>query len=178
LDPKDYVKRKQGTFDFDHFIQSPKEYEPDFLRFTKVADVFIPCHFWDKDSPLFFTLEELKAPDFSISIIADVSCDIPGPIPTTIRTSTIENPYYDLDPETMDEKPPFSSSRNITVMAVDNLPTALPFDASRTFAMDMYNEVLPSLFGEDKEGIIERATILKNGKLTPPYSYLKDFLGK
>lgn len=178
LDPADYVRRGAGQFNFDHFIKNPQEYESIFHPYTKVADVFIPCHFWDKNSPVFFTAEDLKVKDFSISIIADVSCDIPGPIPTTIRSSTLDEPFYDVDPETLEEQQPFSSPGHVTVMAVDNLPTALPVDASRTFALDMYNEVFPSLFGNDKDGVIERATILKDGKLTARFNYLKDFLGQ
>lgn len=176
LDPQDYVRRKSGPFDLDHFFQDPREYESTFLPYTKVADVYIPCHFWNQESPVFFTKEDLKSPDFSISLIADVSCDVDGPVPTTTRTSTIEEPYFDIDPETMEEKPAFSSPSNVTVMSVDNLPAALPVDASRTFARDLYEFVFPSLFGDDEHGIIERATILKEGKLTPPFEYLKDFL--
>jgi len=74
------------------------------------------------------------------------------------------------------EKSAFSSPSNVTVMAVDNLPAALPIDASRTFARDLYEFVFPSLFGDDHDGIIERATILKDGQLTPQFSYLSDFL--
>ena len=125
---------------------------------------------------MFFTTEDLKAPDFGISIIADISCDVDGPIPTTVRTSTIEDPFYDIDPNTMEEQAAFSSSQNVTVMAVDNLPAALPVDASRTFARDLYEYVFPSLFGDDNDGIIDRATILNEGELTSKFSYLKDFL--
>ena len=176
LDPEDYVKRKQGTFDIKHFYKTPKEYESAFLPFAKVADVFIPCHFWNQSSPDFFTKEELNSPDFSISLIADISCDVPGPIPTTLRTSTIENPFYDIDTNTLTEMPPFSAPGHVTEMAVDNLPTALPVDASRTFARDLFYQVLPSLIGQDDDGIIHRATILKDGKLTPPFDYLRNFL--
>ncbi|WP_423128303.1 NAD(P)-dependent oxidoreductase [Gaoshiqia sp. Z1-71] len=176
LDPEDYVVKKQGKFDRDDFYQNPADYSSAFLPYLKPTDIFIPCHFWDQVSPHFFTPAQLRSPDFGISLIADVSCDVPGPIPTTIRTSSIDNPFYDVDPESLLEQPAFSSSAHITVMAVDNLPTALPFDASRTFARDLYHQVLPSLFGEDTEGIIERATILKDGQLTEQFSYLRDFL--
>lgn len=178
LDPADYVRRQNGNFDLQHFYKHPKEYESAFLPFTKAADVYIAAHFWNHASPVFFTPEELKSPDFGISLISDISCDVPGPIPTTIRTSSIEEPFYDVAPIDIKEADPFSSPDNISVVAVDNLPAALPMDASRTFARDLYYEVFPSLFGEDKEGIIERATILRNGKLAPRYNYLEDFLKK
>ena len=176
LDPEDYVVKKQGKFDRDDFYLNPKDYRSAFSPYLKPTDIFIPCHFWDQASPHFFTTAQLRSPDFGISLIADVSCDVPGPIPTTIRTSSIDDPFYDVNTKNLLEQPAFSSSAHVTVMAVDNLPTALPFDASRTFARDLYFQVLPSLFGEDTDGIVGRATILKNGQLTEQFSYLRDFL--
>ncbi|MCW0484613.1 NAD(P)-dependent oxidoreductase [Gaoshiqia sediminis] len=176
LDPEDYVARKTGKYSRDDFYSHPQQYESTFLPYVSAADVFIPCHFWDRESPHFFTPEQLQSADFNISLIADVSCDVPGPIPTTIRTSTIESPFYDVDPKGLSEKPAFSSARHITVMAVDNLPTALPLDASRTFSLDFYYQVLPALFGTDPDEIIQRATILETGKLTERFAYLNDFL--
>ncbi len=178
LDPEDYVKRKVGAFDEQHFYDHPTDYESAFLPYTKVADVFIACHFWNQVSPHFFTADDLRLDDFGISLVSDISCDVPGPIPTTLKTSEIESPFYDVDARNLSEQAPFSSSSHVTVTAVDNLPAALPMDASQTFARDLYHEVFPSLLGEDKEGIVERATILKKGKLTPRFSYLNDFLKK
>ena len=175
LDPMDYVERKSGDFDTAHFYSNPKEYQSAFLPFAKAADVFIASHFWNQESPPFFTVEDLQSPEFGISLVADISCDVPGPIPTTLRTSTIENPFYDVIPETLKETTPFSSAEHVTVVAVDNMPAALPKDAARTFARDMYYEVFPSLFTADNNGVVERATILKDGKLTPAFSYLIDF---
>ena len=36
----------------------------------------------------------MKRSDFKIRTIADISCDIDGPIPSTIRPSTISDPIY------------------------------------------------------------------------------------
>lgn len=177
LDPEDYVERTDGqAYSNVHFYEHPQLYHSSFLPYTKSADVFIPCHFWNQQSPDFFTKQDLLASDFSISLISDISCDVPGPIPTTLRTTEIETPFYDVEPESCFEKEAFSSKEHVTVVAVDNLPAALPFDASRTFARDLYYEVFPSLFGVDHHQIIERATILSKGKLTSRYSYLESFL--
>ncbi|WP_163707276.1 NAD(P)-dependent oxidoreductase [Mangrovibacterium lignilyticum] len=178
LDPEDYVAPKDGTFSQQEFYKDPSDYVSKFQPYLENADVFIACHFWDSNSPVFFTKEQLADRKFAISLIADVSCDLEGPIPTTMRTSSIEEPFYDVNPYELAEEPAFSHSKNVTVMAVDNLPTALPLDASRTFARDLYTFVFPSIFGEDTEGIAERATILKQGQLTPVFSYLDSFLNK
>jgi alanine dehydrogenase len=110
-------------------------------------------------------------------VVADISCDVDdGPIATTLRASTIDEPFYDYNPETGKEAPAFSSEKNITVMAVDNLPGELPRDASMSFGEAMLEKVIPSLAGNDEDGIIERATITRNGKLTPRFSYLEDWV--
>jgi len=61
-------------------------------------------------------------------------------------------------------------------MAVDNLPCELPRNASEDFGRELINNVLPNLIGEDKDDIIKRATIAKNGSLTSNYSYLQDYV--
>ncbi|MCK4662829.1 MAG: hypothetical protein KAT68_08195 [Bacteroidales bacterium] len=175
LDPDYYVKRNDGSpFELQHFFKYPEEYSSTFLPYTKVTNLFISCHFWDPKSPVFMTNNDMKANDFKISVIADVSCDIGEPIPSTIRSSSIDNPFYGYNPVTEKEVEPYSNNC-ITVMAVDNLPGELPRDASVDFGKGLIKNVFPSLFGEDAKGIIERGSILKNGKLTPKFSYLKDY---
>jgi len=179
LDPWHYTRRKDGTAfgpdGFNHFIQHPQEYESTFFPYTKKTDLYIASHFWDPQSPVFMIPEDYLASDFSIKVIADISCDIKKPIPSTLRASTIAEPFYDYDPRSGQESDPFSKG-NITVMAVDNLPGELPRDASVDFGRALMDNVFPSLFGKDREKIIERATIVKNGKLTKRFEYLKGFL--
>jgi hypothetical protein len=62
------------------------------------------------------------------------------------------------------------------VQAVGNLPCELPIDASIEFGEQLIRHVLPLLFTEDKDLIIENATIARAGKLTAKYSYLQDFV--
>ena len=176
IGPKDYTTRKDGKpFDFNYFLQNPQEHVSNFKRFTKVTDIFVACHFWDNKSPLFITKEDYRDPDFKISVIADISCDVAGPIASTVRSSTVADPFYGYNPfEERDERP-FISPKNITVMAVDNLPSELPRDASQDFGEMFLNNVLPNFFNDDKTGILERATIIKNGKLTPRYAYLEAY---
>lgn len=177
IDPDNYVKRKDGeAFNLSHFFTNPSEYDSTFLPYTKVADMYIPCHFWHPDSPPFMTPDDMKADDFNIKVIADVSCDIVEPIPSTLRASTIAEPFYDYNRQTGKEEKAFSDSKNVTVCAVDNLPGELPRDASEYFGNELLNNVLPSLFCEDKEGIIKRAVIADSGELTSNYGYLKDYV--
>ncbi len=176
IDPWDYVKRKDGTeFDLQHFFDHPDMYESTFYPYTKVTDILMACHYWDPQSPVFMTKSDMREPGFKISVIADISCDINGPVPSTIRASSIESPVYGYDPLTEQEIPPFEL-RGITVMAVDNLPGELPRDASVDFGKQLTERVMPALLGNDVDGIIERATIVKDGKLTKSFKYLQGYL--
>jgi len=176
IDPWDYVRRKDGdAVTLEHFFRVPEVYESIFKPYTKVTDLFIPCHFWDPKSPVFMTTTDMREPDFHIRVIADVSCDLNGPIPSTMRASTIDEPFYGYDPMTESETPPFDL-RSITVMAVDNLPGELPRDASEDFGNLLLRKVVPSLVDHDREGIIRRATILKEGELTTEFKYLSNYL--
>jgi len=107
-------------------------------------------------------------------VIADITCDIDGSVPTTIRASSIDKPFYGYNIREHKEDLPFNKD-TVCIMAVDNLPCELPRDASDDFGKDLMERVLPSIIGEDKDGIIERATICKNGKLTEGFEYLSDY---
>jgi saccharopine dehydrogenase (NAD+, L-lysine forming) len=177
IGPQHYTKHKDGReFDFSHFVNNPAEYESAFMPFAAVTDILITGHFWDPRSPAFFTAEQMRQPDFKISIIADVSCDIHGPIPSTIRATTISDPFYSYNPFLEAEEPAFSKLSNVTVMSIDNLPGELPRDASLDFGRQLMSNVLHDLLSEINSPMIERATIIKDGKLTPRYSYLNDYL--
>jgi alanine dehydrogenase len=177
IDPEHYVEHKGGMqFNLQHFFKHPEEYISSFKPFTKVTDIFIACHFWDPKSPAFITKEDYLEPDFKITVIADVSCDVDGPIASTVKASTIAEPFFGYNPKTGEAEPPFTSPNNITVMSVDNLPGELPRNASSDFGKNLIDKVYPSLFGNDDSGIIDRATITKDGKLTERYAYLQDYL--
>ena len=174
--PENYVRRKNGyEFDLFHFFLNPAEYQNAFLPYAKSTDLLMAAAYWNPKAPVLFNTEDMKSKSFRISVISDITCDIEGSVASTKRSSTIEDPYYDYNPATEELEPAFSSAKNITVQAVDNLPCELPKDASFDFGRNLIDKVFPSLFGEDSDGIIERATITKNGKLTPRFSYLQDF---
>lgn len=176
LDPWHYTKRSDGQpFDFDHFVAHPGGYESNFDRYGERTDLFIPCHFWDPRSPQMVTREQLRSGQFPIGLVADISCDIGEPIASTIRASTIAEPFYGYDPATGTEVGPFEPGA-VTVMAVDNLPGELPRDAASDFGAAMVEHVVPELLGLRDTGMLDRAAIADGGALTPPYAYLKNYL--
>lgn len=172
------VKRKDGKlFDRNDFRNNPDAYESDFIKFAKHTDIYIPCHFWDPKAPVYLGQEDFQKYNLPIKMIGDITCDICGSIKSTIRPATHAEPYYDFNPITYKEEAPFSTSHNITVMAVDTCPNALAIDASEYFG-DMLTEYVfkPLLRGEgDVSDVITKATIVRNGKLTERFAYLSDF---
>jgi len=177
LNTRDYNKALDGSkFNRSEFYESPSRYTSDFLKYAHKSDLLVACAFWDPAAPVLFKKEDIMDPHFKIRVIADVTCDIEGSIPSTKKASTIDDPVYDYNPSEDILEVPFTDEANLTVMAVDNLPCELPRDASESFGRELINKVLPALIGEDTEGIIERATITKNGQLTQTFSYLKDYL--
>lgn len=177
IDVLDYNKRIDGaTAEDNHdFYKHPEEYTSNFERFSKVADIFMAGHFHGNGSPDILTHEMLQATDCKIKVVADISCDTDGPVACTIRSSTIAEPFYGYLPSENKEVP-YSHPASIMVMAVDNLPCELPKDASEGFGEMFMEHVIPAFFNGDKDGILQRAKITENGKLTERFAYLQDYV--
>lgn len=177
LSSSDYHYRKDGGhFNRDEFHKNPELYNADFVKYTKVADILMAGAFWNPKAPALFSSHDMKASDFKIKIVADITCDMDGSIPCTKKPSTIPNPIYDFNPNSESVQEALSDERFITVMAVDNLPCELPRSASEEFGRDLIDKILKPLLEGDREGIIERGTIAKGGQLTAGFSYLQDYI--
>ena len=173
LDTKDYVSHKsKKPFELKHFIEFPKEYESTTYDYLKVSDIYISSHYWDPSSPKIFSKNQIKK--FSkLKIIGDVTCDVDGSIPTTIRSTTIEEPYFYLNTEIFSEID--KSNSDLAVMAVDNLPSELPRDSSTEFGNGIVNEVIPYILGKD-DGRILNSTITDKGLFLEKYTYLNEYI--
>ena len=131
--------------------------------------------YWDKNIPRLFEKTDIQRSDFRISVISDITCDMDGSVPINVGSSTIADPVYGIDRNTIEKVAPFQNTNEvIDVMAVDNLPNELPRDASQYFGVHFEKYILGELLAKNSD-IIERATICKNGKLTPDYEYLSDY---
>jgi len=164
-----------GAFSWDHFTQNPSAYHSDFMRWARQADVLVCAHFWAPEAPVYLSQENLADPTLRIRFIGDITCDIQGSIKSTLRASTHTEPYYDYNPITGQEEPAFSNDSNISVMAVDTCPNALALDTSAYFGDMLMQHVLVPLLKREHSNIIQRATILENGTLTPKFNYLAPF---
>lgn len=165
------------VFDKQHFYAHGEEYVSAFQPYYQKADIFINGIFYDKKAPAFFTVEEMQHPDFRIKVIADITCDIvpDSSVPSTIRASKIADPVYGFDPVGGAETPPYQTG-SIDVMAIDNLPSELPRDASAFFGRQLLEKILPELLKGRASEAIRRGMIAENGRLTPEFGYLTDYV--
>lgn len=176
LRSEDYYIRKDGRpWDKSDFYKHPEDYRSCFKPYYQKADIMINAVFWKEGIEPFFTREEMKASDFRIKVISDISCDIPGPVPSTLRSSTIGDPFFGYNVFLEKEVKPFEANI-IDVQAVGNLPCELPLDASIEFGEQLIRHVLPCLLVNENQELIVNATIAKNGKLTENFAYLKDYI--
>ena len=173
LETKDYVTNNSSSdFSLEHFINNPQDYSSSALQYLKETDILISAHYWDPSSPKIFENEDLKDLK-NLKIVGDITCDINGSVPTTIRSTTIEEPNYWIERYNLKEID--ESNDGIAVMAVDNLPSELPRDSSTEFSEGIINEVIPFLLKED-DGRILNGTITTDGSFLEKYNYLNDYI--
>ena len=173
LETKDYVTNNSSTnFNLEHFINNPQDYSSSALQYLKETNILISAHYWDPSSPKIFESKDLKDLQ-NLKIVGDITCDINGSVPTTIRSTTIEKPNYWIERNSLKEID--KNNDGIAVMAVDNLPSELPRDSSKEFSEGIINEVLPFLLKED-DGRILNGTITTDGSFLEKYNYLNDYI--
>ena len=177
LDVHQYNARMDGKpFDMDEFVADGTGYKSTFMPYAEVADMYIAGHYWAEGSPFLFTRDDMKRSTWKVKVVADVSCDIDGPVACTLRPSTIADPVYGYDPSAETECT-YDDPEGITVMAVDNLPCELPRDASHGFGKEMMAHVIPLLVGGDRDDMLTNATeTTLEGKLSPKFAYLQDYI--
>jgi len=173
ISTEEYVERNDGKdYSFQDFTSNPHEYKSKIKNYLFDTDMLITGHYWEPKFPKLFypnQINELK----NLKIIGDITCDINGAVPTTVRSTTIAKPYYSIDINSMKEID--LGSKGIAVMAVDNLPSELPNESSEEFGDSVISDVLPYLISKD-DGRISRATTASRGKFSSTYSYLWDFI--
>ena len=173
----DYNEREDGgEFNREKFKSDPSAYKSSFLPYACAADVFIAGHYYSQGSPYIISREDFKHPQIRLKVVADISCDIDGPVACTLRPSTVADPVYGYDTENECECS-IDTPGSVTVMAIDNLPCELPRDASKGFGRDMLDHVIPLLIEGDKDGILAgaRETGL-DGELCEKYKYLQEYV--
>jgi alanine dehydrogenase len=170
-----YERKDDGTYNREDFHNNPVQYKCCFSPYIKQTDLLLNGIYWDKNIPALFSIEEFQSNSFHIQTIADITNDTNGSIPVNIGDSTIQDPIYGVDKQTLQKTAPYLST-SVDLMAISNLPNELPRDASRYFGEQIIKHILEDLVKKGS-AVIERATILKKGQLSDEYIYLKDYAG-
>lgn len=170
-----HVRKEGGHFNREEFHRYPERYRSTFGNFLGATDMLLAGAYWNPKAPVLFSREDMVSENFRIRIVADITCDIKGSIPSTKMASTIPEPIYDYDATSDSTYEPFTNDRFVSVMAVDNLPCELPRSASEEFGRDLIDRILVPLLTNDPDGVIERATITSAGNLTRHFQHLHDY---
>ena len=170
-----YHRKDGGPWDIQHFYNNNEAYCCEFDNFLPYTDILINGIYWEESMPPLFTVKDTKQSNFAIKVIADITCDVQGSVPITMEATNIYNPTFGWSKSEQKQVAPFGED-TIDIMAVTNLPTELPKNASEEFGSLLLEHILPLVARRDKQSILKRATITSKGKLTKNYEYLTDFV--
>jgi saccharopine dehydrogenase (NAD+, L-lysine-forming) len=170
-----YARKDNDLFFRDDFHANPEAYKCLFSKYVNQADVLMNGIYWEEGIARLFEKEDVKRNDWRLNVIADISCDINGSVPINMGSTTIADPVYGVDRESLQRTAPYQNTKTIIdIMAVDTLPNELPRDAADYFGMHLSKYILPELLKADSE-VLARAIICENGQLTKRYEYLKEY---
>jgi len=170
-----YKHAGDGGYRRQEFHEHPERYTCKFLPYAAQTDILMNGVYWDQHVPRLFEKQDIQQESFIIQTIADVADDPGGSVPINLGDQSIEDPVYGVDRKSLQKTAPYQPG-SIDIMAVGNLPNELPRDASRYFGEQLIKFILEDLVGNGSPAI-DRATIVKNGTLTPGFEYLRDYAG-
>jgi saccharopine dehydrogenase (NAD+, L-lysine-forming) len=174
-------------FDLQDYYTNPFKYKNAFEKYIPHLSMLINGMYWDEKYPRIFTKEHLKKISHKsrpkMIVVGDISCDVEGAVEFMVKPTTIEDPIYVYNPDTEQITMGYHGE-GMQIMAVDILPSELPRDSSNGFGDVLVNFVKPIAIADyslpfeelDLPRAIKKALILHNGKLTPSYKYLADFI--
>ncbi|MCF6239202.1 MAG: hypothetical protein L3J79_10435 [Candidatus Marinimicrobia bacterium] len=175
-----------NNFVLQDYFEHPEKYRSKFNQYLNKMHILVSCIYWDTPYPRLITLDEIKAHyenSPSLMVVGDITCDIDGAIQFNSGATLSPDPVYVYDPETGEKKMGFHG-KGVLLMAVDNLPTELPREASEAFGAALLPFVLAlgacdyskSFADLDLPPKVKKAVIAHGGQLAPDYKYLEQFL--
>jgi len=146
-----------------------------FDEIVRDYDVLVNAIYLSNQIPPFIDHEAIRrvGGERRLSVISDVSCDTSNPfnpLPIYNQLTTLKKPILNIipgDATTQDNKP-------LDMIAIDHLPSLIPFDASKQFSNDFISHLI-SLKDKPSSTVWVRAEKLFHEKVqTLPKEYLKD----
>jgi saccharopine dehydrogenase (NAD+, L-lysine-forming) len=170
-----YAHKADGSYNREDFHHHPQDYFCKFINYAKTSNILMNGIYWDYNMPRLFEWEDISAGNIKLDTIADITDDKNGSVPCNLGDAESEYAIYGVDRVTKTRTPPYQPG-SIDMMAIGNLPNELPKDASRYFGEQLIKYVLEDLV-KGESANLERATMVKNGKLTPHFEYLRTYAG-
>ncbi len=176
------------AFDLQDYYHHPEKYRGVFEQYLPHLTVLVNAIFWTARYPRLVTkacLKELFSSQTPprLRVIGDISCDLEGAVECTVRCTEPGDPVFVYNPLTGEATDGYQGP-GVVVLAVDILPSELPREASVYFSQ-VLKPFLPAIvrcdFSQPFERCtlppeIKRAVIVYQGRLTPDYQYLREFL--
>jgi alpha-aminoadipic semialdehyde synthase len=182
-----FRSKKRKGFYFERYLNNPGEFESNLDKYLSHLNILIHTSYWDSRYPRLVTKKMVdklsRRKPFRLSFISDISCDIEGSIELTHKTTTQANPTFTYEPKTKSVTDGYAS-RGISVMAIDNLPSELPGDASEEFS-SLIRDYVYQIAAHGARDVtnhaaipreIREAVITDNGRLSGKFEYLKKWL--
>ncbi len=176
-----------APFALQDYYDHPEKYRGVFEQYLPHLTIAVNAIFWTERYPRLVTKTGLRAllaaPQPRLRVIGDISCDVEGAIEATVKCTEPGDPIYVYDPFT-DTVRDGHAGRGVVIMAVDILPSELPREASADFSR-ILKPYIPAIARCDMSvplqeldlpPEIRRAVIVYQGKLTPEYQYIEDYL--
>ncbi len=175
-------------FELQEYYDHPERYRTTFEPHLKQLSVLVNGIYWEERYPKLADADQLRE-IFSgdtpprLLVVGDITCDVDGSLACTMRDTEPGDPVYIYNPETRDASSGFDGP-GLAVMAVGNLPTELPREASKVFS-EALTPFIPALAEVNFNGSfdearlpdpIRRAVILWCGEFTPDFQYMQEFL--
>ena len=174
-------------FYFEEYLKQPKKFESNLDVYLPYLNILLHTSYWDSRYPRMVTkkmVQDLsRKKPFRLEFIGDISCDINGSIELTYKTTSPANPTFTYQPK----KKKFVEGyikEGITVLAVDNLPSELPKDASLEFSF-LIRDYVYQIAAHGIRDVtchaalpaeIRRAVIVEGGKFSRGFNYLKQLI--
>jgi saccharopine dehydrogenase (NAD+, L-lysine-forming) len=174
-------------FALQDYYDHPEKYRGVFEQYLPYLTVLVDAIFWTERYPRLVSKEGLRtlwsSPQPRLRVIGDISCDVEGAIEATVKSTEPGDPIYVYDPFTGSVSDGHAG-RGVVILAVDILPSELPREASADFSR-ILKPYIPAIarcdftapFQDlDLPPEIRRAIIVHQGKLTPDYQYIQEYL--
>jgi len=181
-------KDRARAFELQDYYDNGADYESIFGPHHPLLTVLVNGIYWDERYPKLADADQLRelfaGPERPrLLVVGDITCDVDGSLACTVRDTEPGDPVYVYDPRTR-EAPSGFDGPGLAVMAVGNLPAELPREASMAFS-EALTPFMPALAAADLQATfaeaalpdpIRNSAILWQGRFTPDYEYMSEFL--